>query len=71
MKTDFSLLGKTYRENPVFITGMGLQCRTAIEKLAVKDGKNKQVLFSRNEVHSRRPKVSYVFGNGSSCSLSN
>ena len=26
MKTGFSLLGKTYRENPVFITGMGLQC---------------------------------------------
>ena len=26
MKTGFSLLGKVHRENPVFITGMGLQC---------------------------------------------
>ena len=26
METGFSLLGETYRENPVFITGMGLQC---------------------------------------------
>ena len=26
MKTSFSLLGKVHRENPVFITGMGLQC---------------------------------------------
>ena len=27
MKTGFSLLGKVHRENPVFITGMGLQCK--------------------------------------------
>ena len=27
MKTGFPLLGKVHRENPVFITGMGLQCR--------------------------------------------
>ena len=27
MKTSFSLWEKVHRENPVFITGMGLQCR--------------------------------------------
>jgi hypothetical protein len=27
MKTGFSLLEILHRENPVFITGMGLQCR--------------------------------------------
>ena len=26
MKTDFFLLGKVHRKNPVFITAMGLQC---------------------------------------------
>jgi hypothetical protein len=26
MKTGFSLREKLHRENPVFITGMGLQC---------------------------------------------
>ena len=31
MKTCFSLLGKEHRENPVFITGMGLQCTLWVE----------------------------------------
>ena len=39
MKTGFSLWEKLHRENPVFITGMGLQCRALIWnfKLSLKE----------------------------------
>ena len=35
IETGFSLLGKVHREFPVFITGMGLQCRLIYKNMHV------------------------------------
>ena len=51
MKTGFSLLEILHRENPVFITGMGLQCYTQKEpnshrtKLYFKKNYMKKILY--------------------------